>query len=150
MKVWPWPASLTWGPLHNRVSTFQAHLTKLFSKDLASGPEKSKMRTSRVWTPTGAGAVGAIGDGFHQAWRTQVAGQSTVQEGVSEHKHQSRGVAHGGAESPPLKQEVSSEEDHTSRNVTSSLLTFTQLFHFDSRIIEICTVGRTDTVDSIL
>lgn len=50
MKIWAWPAILTQDILYNKISTFQALTVKLFSKDLASGPKKSKMRNSTVWT----------------------------------------------------------------------------------------------------
>lgn len=50
MKICAWPAILTQGILYNRIPTFQALTAKLFSKDLASGPKRSKMRNSTVWT----------------------------------------------------------------------------------------------------
>ena len=50
MKIWAWPATLTWGLLYNRICTFQALPKKLLGRDLASGPARSEMKTSTVWT----------------------------------------------------------------------------------------------------
>lgn len=110
MESWAWPASLTRGILYNRIPTFQALSTKLFSKDLALGPEKSKMRNSSVWTMGTPAGAWVDGDGSHQAWRSAGGGGHTTLGGGRMQARKQGCSSRRGSEQSPLEREVSQEE----------------------------------------